>query len=207
LAARILASIESRYWLGDSGWYADHLIAPSGVSAEQAVVDTVLRSNALFAVSLGAVTGIRAQRLVEAARTHLVVPGALRSLAPLPAHPHHPVHDHAGNLLNDPAHPYWSHYQGDEDTRRKPAYHNGTAWVWTFPTFCEAFALAYDRSPAAIITARSYLASTQHLLGHGCIGHLPEIIDGDAPHQQRGCDAQAWSVTETARVWISLGSR
>jgi len=207
LAARILASIESRYWLEDSGWYADHLIAPSGVSAEQAVVDTVLRSNALFAVSLGAVTGIRAQRLVEAARTHLVVPGALRSLAPLPAHPHHPVHDHAGNLLNDPAHPYWSHYQGDEDTRRKPAYHNGTAWVWTFPTFCEAFALAYDRSPAAIITARSYLASTQHLLGHGCIGHLPEIIDGDAPHQQRGCDAQAWSVTETARVWISLGSR
>jgi glycogen debranching enzyme len=26
------------------------------------------------------------------------------------------------------------------------------------------------------------------------------LLDGDAPHAQRGCDAQAWSVTETLRV-------
>jgi glycogen debranching enzyme len=25
-----------------------------------------------------------------------------------------------------------------------------------------------------------------------------------APHAQRGCDAQAWSVTETLRVWRGL---
>jgi glycogen debranching enzyme len=38
----------------------------------------------------------------------------------------------------------------------------------------------------------------------GCIGHLPEIVDGDAPHTQRGCDAQAWSVSEALRVWKRL---
>ena len=31
-----------------------------------------------------------------------------------------------------------------------------------------------------------------------------EIIDGDSPHTQRGCDAQAWSVTECLRVWLAL---
>jgi glycogen debranching enzyme len=36
------------------------------------------------------------------------------------------------------------------------------------------------------------------------VGQLPEILDGDAPHLARGCDAQAWSVTETLRVWLLL---
>ncbi len=44
-----------------------------------------------------------------------------------------------------------------------------------------------------------------HLLVTGCLGHLPEILDGDAPHRQRGCDAQAWGCTEAARVWKLLG--
>jgi starch synthase (maltosyl-transferring) len=44
------------------------------------------------------------------------------------------------------------------------------------------------------------------LLVEGCIGHLPEIVDGDAPHQQRGCDAQAWSATEALRVWKLLNA-
>ena len=33
---------------------------------------------------------------------------------------------------------------------------------------------------------------------------LPEVVDGDAPHQQRGCDAQAWSVSEALRVWTKI---
>ena len=31
------------------------------------------------------------------------------------------------------------------------------------------------------------------------------VLDGDAPHRQRGCDAQAWAVTEALRVWKWLG--
>ena len=46
-----------------------------------------------------------------------------------------PVYGNDGELLNNPVEPYWPRYEGDEDTRRKPAYHNGTAWTWTFPTF------------------------------------------------------------------------
>jgi glycogen debranching enzyme len=38
----------------------------------------------------------------------------------------------------------------------------------------------------------------------GCLGHIPEILDGDSPHTPRGCDAQAWSVSEVYRVWQLL---
>lgn len=204
LAARVRASFERCFWLEERGWYADVLLAAPGRSAAQATPDSALRSNSLLAVGLGLATGERAQRTVLAARQWLVVPGGLRSLAPLPVSPPLPIRGAHGQLLNDPANPYWGRYEGDEDTRRKPAYHNGTAWTWTLPHFCEALARAWDFSPAAVGAARSYLASVDRLLAEDCLGHLPEILDGDAPHAPRGCDAQAWSVTEAGRVWRAL---
>ena len=159
----------------------------------------------LLAITLGVVDGERAVRCVEAARRHLVIPGAIRSLAPLPIVPPQPVHG-PGGLLNDPDRPYWGRYEGDEDTRRKPAYHNGTAWTWPYPVFCEALARVHADDPAARRAARSYLGAMAGLLGEGCLGHLPEVLDGDAPHTHRGCDAQAWAVTEALRVWHLLAA-
>jgi len=200
LADHASASFDHLFWLEPAGWYADVLLGGSRVIARDAQVDGALRSNCLFAISLGQVSGERAKRCVEAAQKYLVVPGGLRTLAPL--HVSVPLAIYRdGQLLNDPSNPYWPRYEGDEDTRRKPAYHNGTAWTWTFPTFCEALVRAWDQSPAAIAAAKSYLGSAEALLNEGCLGQLPEILDGDIPHAQRGCDAQAWGVTETLRVW------
>jgi glycogen debranching enzyme len=70
--------------------------------------------------------------------------------------------------------------------------------------FCEALVRAWDFAPEAVAAARAYLGSAEEILDHGCIGQLPEILDGDAPHTQRGCDAQAWGVTESLRVWELL---
>ncbi len=207
LAERAEASFMKYFWLEEQGYLADQLIARPGGSAEHATPDNALRSNCLITVTLGLLTGERAQRCVDAALHHLVVPGALRSLAPLPVTPHLPIHAAHGQLLNNPAEPYWGHYEGDEDTRRKPAYHNGTAWTWTFPIFCEALAVAWEFEPAALSAARHYLASMERLLNEGCLGQIPEITDGDAPHTQRGCDAQAWGASEALRVWKLLQSR
>jgi predicted glycogen debranching enzyme len=207
LAGHATASFEKLFWLEDNGWFADVLRAMSNVIARDAAPDAALRSNCLFAVSLGLVTGDRAKRCVAAARKFLVVPGALRSLAPLPVSLPLAIYGNDGRLLNNPPEPYWPRYEGDEDTRRKPAYHNGTAWTWTFPTFCEALAAAWDFSPAAVAAAKSYLGSAEKLLNEGCLGQLPEILDGDAPHTQRGCDAQAWGVTEALRVWKTLAEK
>ena len=207
LANHATASFEKLFWLEDKGWFADVLLAKPRVIARDATASDALRSNCLFAVSLGLVKGERAKRCVEAARKFLVVPGALRSLAPLPVAVPLPIYSNDGRIINNPPEPYWPCYEGDEDTRRKPAYHNGTAWTWTFPTFCEALACAWDFSPAAVAAAKSYLGSAEKLLTEGCLGQLPEILDGDAPHAQRGCDAQAWSATEALRVWKRLNSR
>ena len=204
LAARAEASFLRHFWLEEQGWLSDVLLGGRDTPAAAAVPDTALRGNGLFAVSFGLLTGERARRCVEAAARYLVVPGALRSLAPLPVHPPLPIHAPDGRLLNNPTEPYCGRYEGIEDTQRKPAYHNGTAWTWTFPTFCEALARAWDFSPEAVAAARAYLGSTARLLEGGCLGQLPEIMDGDAPHQPRGCDAQAWSATEALRVWQLL---
>ena len=143
LAERAATSLENFFWLEDKGWLADVLLAKRGVAAREATPDDALRGNYLFAVSLGLVTGERAKRCVEAAQKYLVVPGALRSLAPLPVSVPLPIY-RDGQLLNNPVEPYWPRYEGDEETRRKPAYHNGTAWTWTFPVFCEALARAWS---------------------------------------------------------------
>ena len=77
-------------------------------------------------------------------------------------------------------------------------------WFLNEELICEALAHAWDFSPAAVAAAKAYLASTDQLLASGCLGQLPEILDGDAPHTARGCDAQAWGATEVLRVWKRL---
>jgi starch synthase (maltosyl-transferring) len=203
-AARAEASLQA-FWLEDRGWFADVLLAPAGMGAREALPADHLRPNQLLLVTLGLVAGDRARRAVAACARHLLVPGGLRSLAPLPVDVPLPIPAPWGGLLNDPARPYQGRYEGDEDTRRKPAYHNGTAWVWLLPLLCEALDLAWDGDPAARATARAWLGSLAPLLDSGCLGQLPEILDGDAPHAPRGCDAQAWSVSEALRVWEKVG--
>ena len=64
--------------------------------------------------------------------------------------------------------------------------------------------MAWNHHPRAREAAVAILGSLDETLRLGCHGQLPEVLDGDAPHTQRGCDAQAWSVTEAARVWQAL---
>ena len=203
LADRATTSLE-RFWNEERGCLHDVLAAPRGKPAAFATPDGQVRPNQLFAVTLGLIEPQRARRIVDAAARFLLVPGALRSLAPLPLSIPLAIHASDGRLLNDPLHPYQGRYEGDEDTQRKPAYHNGTAWCWLLPTFCEALVKAWNDEPEALKAAKAYLGSIDHLLQEGCVGHLPEILDGDMPHAQRGCDAQAWSVTEALRVWLLL---
>ncbi|HMJ88199.1 MAG TPA: amylo-alpha-1,6-glucosidase, partial [Candidatus Acidoferrum sp.] len=201
LAARAESSLNELFWIEERGWFADALWCRAGIAASAATRDPSLRSNALFPISLGLFSGERARRTVDAALRYLIIPGALRSLAPLPVTTPLAIYGNHGGLLNDPSHPYWGRYEGDEDTRRKPAYHNGTAWTWTFPSFCEALVRAWNFDPSAVAAARAYLLSTRALMHNTCAGHIPEVMDGDAPHTPRGCDAQAWSATEALRVW------
>jgi glycogen debranching enzyme len=206
LADRAEESLEKLFWLEEPGYLADLLIAGPGQGAAEAVADNALRNNYLLAAAFGFLTGARARRAVAAALRYLFVPGAVRTLAPLPVWPPLEIHSPGGPILGEPREPYRGRYEGDEDTQRKPAYHNGTAWTWTLPVACEALVRAWDCSPAAVAAGKAYLGGMDRLMMNGCLGQLPEILDGDAPHCPRGCDAQAWSVLEALRVWKWLNS-
>jgi predicted glycogen debranching enzyme len=172
----------SRLFANGNG-LADCLDAPNGEPAARARRDDAIRPNQLFALSLGVVDDKALARQMLAATSRLIVPGGIRSL--------------------DATHPlYKGVYAGDEDTSRKPAYHNGTVWAWPFAMYAEA-AAAYG-----VLTKQqslSLLASAVENINSGCVCHISEIADGDAPHAQKGCSAQAWSVSELLRVWLALG--
>jgi len=197
-------SILKYFWQPDLGYLSDCLHAAPGQSAKDATPDDALRPNQLLAITLGAIKEPQKCRCILAACQELLVPGAIRSLADRPVRYGIKINHH-GKLINDPNHPYQGCYAGDEDTRRKPAYHNGTAWTWLFPSFCEAWALTYGKESTE--TALSWLASSARLIEHGCLGHIPEILDGDYPHTARGCDAQAWGTSELLRVWLKLENK
>jgi len=201
LATRVRSAIMDLFWL-DGKYLSDCLHAEPGRSAKEASPDDALRPNQLLAITLGAVPDPLICRQILASCSELLVPGAIRSLADRPVKmPISIVHN--GRVLNNPQKPYWGKYTGDEDMRRKPAYHNGTAWTWPFPSYCEAWAQTYG--DASRKTALSWLSSGVELMNKGCLGQVPEILDGDFPHTQRGCDAQAWGVSELLRVWKKLG--
>jgi predicted glycogen debranching enzyme len=203
LAARVRQSLVTLFWQPSLGCLSDCLHAAPGQPARTATADDHILSNQLFAITLGAVDAYEHRRQILSACEELLIPGAIRSLADRPVSHPLPVH-FRGNLLNDPHRPYWGHYTGDEDTRRKPAYHNGTAWTWPFPSYCEAWAMTYGE--AGRQTALAWLTSSIRLVETGCLGHLPEVLDGDTPHTSRGCDAQAWGASEWVRVWVKLSA-
>ena len=198
LAKQVQASILQYYRIPKmQGALSDCLHASAGTPAARATADNAIRPNQLLAVTLGAVQDPATIEHILRVTACLLIPGAIRSLADQTVTPPLGVYGPFG-LLNNPNHPYQGHYRGDEDTRRKPAYHNGTAWTWPFPSYCEALALLDPEHLTPI--ARELLHSITPLVESGCIGHVPEVLDGNTPHIQRGCWAQAWGATEAYRV-------
>ena len=179
LAAKAQASLE-RLFKWEFG-YRDCLAAPHGEPAAQAMPEDTIRPNQLFLITLGVLKDKSILRATE----ELLVPGGVRSLNAL-----HPL--------------YRGIYAGDENTARKPAYHNGTVWAWPFPLYAEALVAA---GACTKDVALSLLAGAVENLNTGCLCHLSENADGDAPHAQKGCTAQAWSDSELLRVWLKLGGK
>lgn len=197
LAERVRKSIKKHFVLKGKNRLSDCLHATHEQSAAEATQDDAVRPNQLLAITLGAVEDQSLCRGILDSCWQLLIPGAIRSLADKPVKCPLPVLGD-GHVINDPDHPYWGEYTGDEDSRRKPAYHNGTAWTWPFPLFSEAWFKTYGEGGKNF--AEAVLGSSTYIMNRGCLAQIPEILDGNYPHKQRGCDAQAWGVTELYRV-------
>ena len=201
LATQVQASVEEFFYIDEAKHISDCLHSQCFVPAAQAQADDAIRCNQLFAVTLDLVPREKAIDILESSE-QLLIPGAIRSLADQKVNYPLPVYGNSGQLLNNAHYPYWGHYEGDEDTRRKPAYHNGTAWSWPFPSYSEGLFKIYGEE--AREKALAILNSSRILFDTGCLEQIPEVLDGSTPHTSRGCDAQAWGVTELYRVYKIL---
>jgi starch synthase (maltosyl-transferring) len=200
-AKTVQRAILDLFYVEESGFFSDCLHSDGPVGAKNAVADDALRPNQLILFTLGVIEDKKiVQKCVETCQ-QLLVPGGIRSLADRKVET--PIHIiYKGVSIKNPHLPYSGKYQGDEDTQRKPAYHNGTAWTWQFPVFCEAWAMAFGKN--SYPNSLAWLGSVIGLMRKGVAGYLPEILDGDFPHTPRGCDAQAWGTSEVARVMHKL---
>jgi predicted glycogen debranching enzyme len=184
------------------GGLADCLRAPNREPAQASIQEDAIRPNQLFVLALDVLPASEkdlAISIVKACES-LVIPGGVRSVADAKTKCDMSIWDNGRSLVN--AHnPYHGFYTGDENTSRKPAYHNGTVWAWPFPMYVESLV---KYSLATNETALSILASTVENINTWCLCHISENADGDSPHAQKGCRAQAWSASEFYRVWKLL---
>lgn len=161
-------------------------------SANQCLFDVVdgdepddhIRPNQIYAVSLpfSLLPEEQEKSVVALVEKELFVGCGLRSLAP-----DHP--DYHGIYCGALA-------------KRDAAYHQGTAWGFLLGGFFSAYMKVNHHSSSAAENAVRMLEPVRkHLTDSGCIGSISEIFDGDAPHNPRGCYAQAWSVGEVLRCY------
>ncbi len=83
---------------------------------------------------------------------------------------------------------------------RDSSYHQGTVWPWLMGPFITGYVRAYGEESRE--RASSWLARFADHLRDAGVGTISEIFDGDAPHEPRGCVAQAWSVSEILRALV-----
>ncbi len=177
-------SFNQAFWRDDPGCLYD--VIDSALEHGQPDRDASIRPNQIFAVSLHytMLTKERAERVVETVRAQLLTPFGLRTLSP-----------------NDPQ--YQGRYTGGV-AERDAAYHQGTVWPWLLGPFLSAYLRIHDGSPAARQQAAEWLGPLEEYLLKEGVGQLPEIFDGNAPHNPHGCVAQAWSVAEMLRLRAEL---
>lgn len=82
------------------------------------------------------------------------------------------------------------------------------AWPWLYGPFVEAWARVRGDRPEVRKEARErFLDPLLTQLSRGGLGHLPEAVDVDPPHEERGAPFYAWSVGEAIRLDARLGAR
>ncbi len=177
MADKVKAGFCKLFWNKKAG-YLNDCILPDGS------VDSTLRPNQIFAVSLGfsPLSPEQQKSVVKVVQKHLLTPYGLRTL----------------NVENE-------HYKGTytgPQQQRDEAYHQGTVWAYLLGPFIEAYLKVNDYNQESKSKATEFIQPLmKHLTEDGCISSISEIFDGDAPHTPRGCIAQAWSVAELIRAY------
>ena len=174
---RAIKSFRARFWYEQGGYLYDVVDGEGGDDAS-------LRPNQIYAVAFPGelLDAKQAKWVVQVVEERLLTPVGLRTLAP-----------------GDPQ--YRPRYEGGVHSR-DGAYHQGTVWPFLLGPFVTAWLKVHGGTSDARRAARGFLDGLDAHLNEACLGQVSEIFDADAPHQPRGCVAQAWSVAEPLRALI-----
>jgi glycogen debranching enzyme len=172
LAERVSSSFHRQFWKSDC--LADVIDGDTR--------DDSIRPNQIFAVSLthSMLDADQWRKVVEVVERELLTPMGLRSLSPRDQK-------------------YRGRYEGDVKSRDS-AYHQGTVWPWLMGPFLTAYVRVHGDAGRA--RAAALLEHFREVMRSRGLAQIPEIADGDAPHESRGCIAQAWSVAELLRAAV-----
>jgi predicted glycogen debranching enzyme len=174
---RAVTSFRAKFWNETGGFLYDVIDGPEGADAS-------IRPNQIYAIALcdDLVTKEQAQNILQVVEGHLLTPMGLRTLSPKDSR-------------------YCPRYEGGV-VERDGAYHQGTVWPFLLGPFITAWWKINGKSPGKRTQARAFLDGMEGHLDYACLGQVSEIFDAEAPHQARGCFAQAWSVAEPLRALI-----
>ena len=178
IASRAYASFNARFWSDELGYLYDVVDGENGA-------DGACRPNQIFAISLDHPVLERRHwpAVIDTVRNRLLTPVGLRSLEP----------GHAD---------YKSRYFGDLRAR-DAAYHQGTVWAWLIGPFIDAWLKCHAQDKEG---ARAMLSGFVDHLNEFGVGTIAEIFDAEEPYAPRGCIAQAWSVAEVLRCWLTTSA-
>ncbi len=179
--AELVKSNFSKFWNDNAGCFYDYI-------RDDGVADKSIRPNQLLAASLTfpVATQAQAKSMLDVVESELLTAKGLRTLSP---------HDLDYKGIYGNGHEHANQYDRDI------TYHQGTVWPWLFGPWVDSRIYAYGNEPENYkFIADKLVPIFDHILSEGCVGSVSEIFDGDAPHQPRGCVAQAWSVAELLRI-------
>ena len=170
-AEKVKQNFVQQFWYEEGNYLFDNIDENGNPVAE-------LRPNQLFAISLPftLIEGEKAKAILKIVEDNLYTPVGLRSLPKSDSH-------------------YVPVYGGDQ-WHRDSAYHQGTVWSWLLGPYIDA--MMKVKSEKAEV--KKIIENFAYHLTEGCIGSVSEIFDADAPHNPRGCVAQAWGVAEILRT-------
>ncbi len=172
LPSQIRENFEATFWLEREGYLADYVYNNE--------VNRDIRPNQLIACSLrySPLSPAHQQRVFNTIESHLLTPRGIRTLVP-------------GNPR------YRGQCFGDEPSRNI-ARHQGTVFPWLLEHYVRAgFALyGHEFRPQA---AELFAGFEEDLLNYG-IGSIPELYDGDAPHDPSGAISYAPSVAALLEI-------
>lgn len=144
------------------------------------IADWSIRPNQIFALSMpySPVPEYLRRSILDVVKAELLTPKGLRTLSPKDKK-------------------YKGICQGNQE-ERDLAYHQGTVWPWLLGHYAQACVNVLGEGADDIL--HGIIGDFNLMVGDTCLNSIPEIYNGDFPHESVGAVAQAWSVAEALRT-------